>query len=378
MKDNTFISYLCHLSSLIFHLLLMRYLVVFFFAISFCLQAQAPYGKIKGIWLAAQDSVLDSKTKIQEVVSNCKKAGINNIYVSVWNQGYTHYPSAVMMERFGVAMNPRYGKRDPLKELIETAHSEKIKVHAWFEYGFACAYGDSGKYILKKFPYYAAIGPDGKTVEKNGFSWMNAFHPLVQNFIKSLMLELVRTYDLDGIQGDDRLPAAPSQSGYDLYTVNAYKKEHGGLAPPSNHLDSNWVKWRAKRLNQFGKTLYQSIKALKPNLIVSMAPSVYPWSLQEYLQDWPTWLKEGYVDYVIVQLYRYKLDEYEKELKTAIQQAGAKKDRLYAGVLLSLANGYLASPELLKGMRELNRKYDLPGEVFFYYGGLIKQGKVLK
>lgn len=356
----------------------MRYLGLLFLWLSFSAQAQAPYGAIRGVWLAAQDSVLDSRAQIQQVVANCKKANIDNIYVSVWKQGYTHYPSAVMMERFGVAMNPRYGKRDPLKELIEEAHAENIKVHAWFEYGFACAHGDSGKYIIKKYPYYAAIGPNGQGVEKNGFTWMNAFHPLVQNFLKSLVLEVVKKYDLDGIQGDDRLPAVPSLAGYDLYTLNEYKKEHSGLAAPSNHLDSSWVQWRAKRLNKFGKDLYQSIKAVKPTLIVSMAPSVYPWSLQEYLQDWPTWLREGYVDYVVVQLYRYKLDEYEKELQAAVQQAGAKKDRLYAGVLMSLADGYMASPELAKGMHELNQKYDLSGEVFFYYGAFAKAKKKLK
>ncbi|WP_373551694.1 glycoside hydrolase family 10 protein [Haliscomenobacter sp.] len=352
----------------------MRYFIIFlccFF--SYSLQAQAPYGAIRGIWLAAQDSVLDSKTNIQQVVANCKKAGINNIYVATWNRGRTLYPSAIMMERFGVAIDPRYGKRDPLKELIEAAHAEKIKVHAWFEYGFACAYGDSGAYLLKKYPYYAAIGSDGKAVEKNGFKWMNAFHPLVQNFVKSLVLEVVKKYDIDGIQGDDRMPAVPSLAGYDPYTVAEYKKEHNRLAPPSNHLDSNWIQWRAKRLNTFGKDLYQSVKAAKPNVLVSMAPSIYPSSLQENLQDWPTWLREGYVDYIVVQLYRDKLDEYEKILRETIQQVGVKKDHLYAGVLIGLEDGYRVKPELLKGMLELNQKYDLPGEVFFYYGGVSKQ-----
>ena len=339
---------------------------------------QAPHGAIRGVWLTAQDSVLDSKTNIQKAIEICKKAGINNIYVSTWNRGRTLYPSAIMMERFGVAIDPRFGKRDPLKELIDAAHAEKIKVHAWFEYGFVAAHGDSGAYLLKKYPYYAAIGPDGKAIEKNGFKWMNAFHPLVQNFLKSLVLEVVKRYDIDGIQGGERMPAVPSLAGYDLYTVAEYKKEHNRLAPPTNYLDSNWIQWRAKRLNKFGKDLYQSVKAVKPNVLLSMAPSVYPGSLQEYLQDWPSWLREGYVDYVVVQLYLNNLDEYEKNLQETIQQVGGKKDRFYAGVLIGLGDSYRIKPELLKGMLELNQKYDLPGEVFFYYSALAKLGKALK
>ena len=39
------------------------------------------------------------------------------------------------------------------------------------------------------------------------------------------ILEVVKNYDIDGIQGDDRLPAMPAEGGYDAYTRNAYQKE---------------------------------------------------------------------------------------------------------------------------------------------------------
>ncbi|MEZ4763882.1 MAG: hypothetical protein R3C26_12095 [Calditrichia bacterium] len=38
------------------------------------------------------------------------------------------------------------------------------------------------------------------------------------------------------------------------------------------------------------------------------AKRVYPWSFDEYLQDWPNWLKNGYADEIIPQIYRYELD----------------------------------------------------------------------
>lgn len=33
---------------------------------------------------------------------------------------------------------------------------------------------------------------------------------------------------IDGIQGDDRLPAMPSLAGYDNYTISLYKAQHFG------------------------------------------------------------------------------------------------------------------------------------------------------
>lgn len=48
---------------------------------------------------------------------------------------------------------------------------------------------------------------------------MNGFLPQVQQFMLDIMLSLGASHQIDGIQGDDRLPAMPSLAGYDLATV---------------------------------------------------------------------------------------------------------------------------------------------------------------
>ncbi|RQH24258.1 hypothetical protein D5R40_29875 [Okeania hirsuta] len=40
----------------------------------------------------------------------------------------------------------------------------------------------------------------------------------VQKFVLALLKEVVVKYEVDGIQGDDRLPALPSMAGYEAYT----------------------------------------------------------------------------------------------------------------------------------------------------------------
>lgn len=44
---------------------------------------------------------------------------------------------------------------------------------------------------------------------------MNGFHLEVQTFMTDLMLSVIKKYEVAGIQGDDRLPAMPSNAGYD-------------------------------------------------------------------------------------------------------------------------------------------------------------------
>ena len=91
---------------------------------------------------------------------------------------------------------------------------------------------------------------------------MNAFHPEVQDFMLDLISEILFSYPtIDGIQGDDRLPALPSTAGYDEYTIQLFKKEHGGKIPPENHYDQEWVIWRSNQLNNFMRKFSTLIKS---------------------------------------------------------------------------------------------------------------------
>lgn len=327
---------------------------------------------IKTAWLTNVGSeILTSREKIKEAVQIAKASGLTHICAVTWNKGYTQYKSETLKKYFGVSIDPVYGNRDPLQELIEEAHKENIKVIAWFEFGFSSNYGKGGAHILEKYPHWAARDREGNVLVENGFTWMNSFLPETQEFISQLVLEVVRNYDVDGVQGDDRLPAAPVRGGYDEYTITQYKAVHNGMAPPQDYMDSAWIDWRAKRLNEYGKNLYQQIKAIKPKVMVAHAPSIFPWSKEHYLQDWPTWLAEGYTDVVMPQVYRYNYEAYTKTLDELVKQVGPHQlHKVFPGMLTSLADGYLIREGLLDSCIQYNRSKGIKGEAFFYFEGL--------
>lgn len=329
---------------------------------------------VRGVWLTNVDSeVLNSKENIVDAVKMLDELGFNTIFVVTWNKAMTSYPSRIMKKFTGVEIDTLFNGRDPLKELIEEAHKKNIKVIAWFEFGFSSSYQLNGGPILEKKPEWAAKDVNGNLVTKNGFEWMNGFNPDVQNFMLSLIMEVVRNYNVDGIQGDDRLPAMPSEAGYDEYTVNLYKSEHDGNDPPSYHKDYDWIKWRSSLLTDFMGRIYDSVKTFNKNIIVSMAPSIYPWSEEEYLQDWPTWMQKGYVDLVCPQVYRYNIKDYSSALELIVEDQ-INKDNLkkfYPGVLLKVGD-YYPDETFLRQMIDLNRKNGIEGEVFFFYEGIKK------
>lgn len=326
-----------------------------------------------GVWVTSSASqVLDSKENIKKAVDVCEEYGINHIFVVVWNNGRTLYPSRIMKDLIGVEMMEKYQGRDPLREIIDEAHAHNIKVHAWFEYGFAASYGRNGGMILQAKPDWAARDKTGALLMKNGFVWMNSLHPEVQGFLLSLVKEVVQSYDVDGIQGDDRLPAMPSEGGYDDYTRNLYKSEHHEAEPPMDEKNGEWVNWRCEKLTTFMAKLYQEVKLQKSSLIVSSAPSVFPWCKNEYLQDWPSWLDKGYVDLVIPQHYRYDIDSYQSTLVQQLSYVEAKdRKKFMPGVLIQ--NGdYNPTEDYLRKMVECNRRNQVSNECFWFYEGLGK------
>jgi uncharacterized lipoprotein YddW (UPF0748 family) len=325
---------------------------------------------MRGAWVTTTASTaLNSRADIKNTVATFKSAGLNRIFIDVYTNGRTVYPSTVMQNINGKLIKEGFEGRDPLQEMIDEAHANNMKVYAWFEYGFSCSYSANGGSIIAAKPGWASKDVNGKLVVKNGFDWLNAFHPEVQDFLMSLIKEVVAKYNVDGVQGDDRLPAMPSEGGYDDYTVNLYKNENGGQAPPLDPKETGWVQWRAKKLNSFMKRMHDEVKALKPSVKLIMAPSVYPFSLTEYLQDWPTWVDSSWVDGVIPQIYRYDIAAYKTTLQSQKSYFKSRTDLFTPGVLLK-SGTYLPDDSFLMQMIQANRTEGLKGDVFFFYEGV--------
>lgn len=329
---------------------------------------------VRGVWLTNVDSnVLNSKQKIEEAVALCDELNINTIFVVTWNKALTTYPSDVAAAITGKKIDPLYEGRDPLRELIDAAHTRDIKVMAWFEYGFAAYNGSPGPILDNTPDYWKARDVNGNVVVKNGFYWMNAFHPEVQQFMIDLFTEVVQNYpDIDGVQGDDRLPATPSEAGYDDYTVSLYKADHDGQEPPATAKNTAWLRWRADILNDFGKALYDSVKAIDPNMIVAHSPSPMSFGYDEYLQDYTTWVKEGYSDIVSPQLYRREnqgLNIYKGLLASQYNMLDPEGQKIFYPGLLLFLGGYLPSQQFIADMVQANREIGVQGEVYFFFTG---------
>ncbi len=332
-----------------------------------------PLLQFRATWLTNVDSyVLATDNSIVEAVNYLSSIGVNVIFPVVYNKGYTIYPSEIMDSLFNSPTIPdaSFQNRDFLERLVIEAHRVGIEVIPWFEFGFSSSYSLNGGHIVAKYPSWATKNFQGNLVVKNGFDWLSGINPEVQNYMLSLVTEVLDKYDVDGVQGDDRLPAMPVEGGYDSVTVSIYQSEHSGANPPNNAGDTNWKRWRADKLNEFLWRMRDSVKIRGNHLILSSSPTPYPWGYDEYLQDSKYWAQNNVVDNIIPQLYRYDFSGYQSVLSQSLQQIRSVNPNIYfAGVLIK-AGSWVTTPTLISQIINHNRTNNVNGECTFFYEGL--------
>jgi uncharacterized lipoprotein YddW (UPF0748 family) len=324
--------------------------------------------EIRGVWMTNIDSdVLFDRDRLKTAIQDLHQQGFNTIYPVVWNWGYTLYPSQVMDQTIGFAIDPRepgLKDRDPLQEIITEAKKYGMRVVPWFEFGFM-APEDSELAI--EHPDWLSTRQDGSTNWQEGIHgrvWLSPFQPEGQQLVTDLVNEIVGKYEIDGIQFDDHF-GLPAEFGYEPATIQAYQRESKTTTIPTP-TDPNWVKWRADRITTFMTKTFQSIKALKPKAIVSLSPNPYGFSYNKFLQDWKTWERLGITEELFVQVYKDSLSGFDKELMQPELLAAQAHIPTGIGILAGLKGRQIPITQIEQQVK-LTRDRGYSGISFFYY-----------
>ena len=293
--------------------------------------------QIRGVWMTNTAAAINFFSfRLDDAVANLAEHRINTLYPSVWNQGYTLYPSPVAKRARGhccdrIANVPFYPFDDILHSLTRQAHRHNMRLIPWFEYGLMIP---ASSPVARAHPEWLTTNRAGDTVpaplsahpllpgplqnfqlEISGgnLAWLNPTHPEVRKFLTDLIVDVVQRYPVDGIQLDDHF-SLPMSMGYDPYTVQLYKDSHGGAPPSDDPSAPGWVAWRANAITTLLTEITQAVKSVRPEAIVSVSPNPPGFAYRKYLQDWVRWVNMGIVDEVVVQLYRDDLTVFENDL----------------------------------------------------------------
>lgn len=343
---------------------------------------------VRAVWVTnVASEVLFSEANLTAMVDKLAELNFNTICVSTYNKSQTLFQSQTLADVLGITPAQTVidgcSWGDVLGKLIEKAHAKNIRVIAWFEYGFASHYSGQPQPLTDKKPEWVSKQQDGTQTVKNNFYWMNGFHTEVQKFMTDMIVECVTKYpELDGVQGDDRLPALPAHAGYDDYTKNLYKTETGRDLP-SSPTETQFFNWKVQKMTNFATSLYNAVKAARSTCLVTWAPSARGWAKDNYLQDWPQWVANGKADWVSPQQYRNEsqgISAYTSLIDgdiSAVFNTTDLKKKYVPGMLVRNAS-YLPSDTFLAKMIQYNRLKGVYGESTWFYEGVTPKQTVYK
>jgi len=262
----------------------------------------APKREVRAVWLTTLSGLdwprstekAEQQSSLREIVRSLSVANFNTIFFQVRARGDAYYRSAY--EPWAENLTGTLGNDpgwDPLAFLLNEAHAAGIEVHAWFN-----VYKVRGATVpaVSTPPHPSRAHPEW-TVTAQGEGWLDPGIPEVRVYLTNVVLDLVRNYDLDGINFDFmRYP------GRDFPDGETYKKHGRGMDRDD---------WRRDNINGFVTQCFDRATALRPVMKVGASPLGINGSesdpssgaFRNYYQDARGWLKAGKLDYVAPQLY---------------------------------------------------------------------------
>ena len=337
---------------------------------------QLPRDKaVRGVYLPDPSHTRSfmSPEGVRTSIALLKELKFNCLYVCAWARSRVAWPSQVLLDNSTYSalsetnLYRSYAGEDALADIIAEAHKAGIRVILWFEYGFMHKAGsvDWNDPVLASHPGWMGLGQDGKPAAYNGNDfYYNAYDPEVRQFLLALMREALDRYpDVDGIQGDDRLPAMPRESGYNPATVASYCEQTGNPVPTDDR-DPAWSQWRLDILNGFAGEM--AALARSHGKLICFAPNKYPWCESVLMQQWPVWVQSGHADLLNVQLYI--TDRYDNDLADTVPYAG---DVPLSPSMILKNGSALLDRQLIADEFYANRKAGTAGESQFWFDGLL-------
>ena len=225
---------------------------------------------------------------------------------------------------------------DPLAYLCQQAHANGIEVHAWLGgsggamYRVSTAWPPAGNSTLAAHPEWfiaPSANSEGNAVMLvDGNYDLDMGSPDAQEYIVSIVRELVTNYPIDGINWDDELNGAGytagfgypaySQANYSRSGLARYRINTGASGTPSN-TGTAWSDYRRRFKNELMARVQAEMQSIKTNprqplrhtsaaLAYSPVPSSCTFSGSvpyTYFCDWAGMLQNGWLDAVIPQTY---------------------------------------------------------------------------
>ncbi|MFI6807325.1 glycoside hydrolase family 10 protein [Streptomyces luteogriseus] len=341
-------------------------------------RGRAPDSEMRGVWIASvanrdwpSKSGLTASQQRAELLTHLDTAAenrLNTVFFQVRPTADAMWPSPY--EPWSQYLTGTQGKDpgwDPLGTAVEEAHARGLQLHAWFNPYRVAVHADPSRlaasHPARKNPHWV--------VTYGGKLFYNPGLPEVRAFVEDAMLDAVAKYPVDGVHFDDYFYPYPVAG--QRFDDDAAYDEHGGGFPDR-------AAWRRDNIDRLVRETADRVKEVRPSARFGISPfgvwrnagtdplgSDTKAGVETYDDlhaDTRKWVREGWIDYIVPQLYwniGFAAADYAKLVPWWAEVARDSPTQLYVGEALYKA-GDPAQPAAWQETGELSRHLTLAGE----------------
>lgn len=367
----------------------MRRTVLIFTAVIAGILTAAAQSKreFRGAWIQCVNeqfvgmSTQTMQATLTHQLNELQKDGVNAIIFQVRPECDALYQSD--MEPWSRYLTGQQGKApspywDPLQWMIEQCHKRGMELHAWINPYRAKTKATTA--ISKR--HIAATHPE-RMFTYDGLYILNPALDVNREYICSVVADIMRRYDVDGIHIDDYFYPYPV-AGQTIPDASQFRTMSNGI--------SNIGDWRRYNVNLFVSQLHDTIASIKPWVKFGVSPfGIYrnkksdpngsaTSGLQNYddlYADVLLWVNNGWVDYIAPQLY-WQIGNTSADYETLIKwwDRNAASRPIFIGEDVERTAKYAdpdndASNQLPPKMRLHNSCNNVEGTVLWYAKAVV-------
>ena len=273
--------------------------------------------EFRGVWVArfewASPDGDQCRERIRSILDSIAEANFNAVVFQVRGSAETLYPSD--LEPWSPLVGPEGPGFDPLAFAIAEAAKRDIEFHAYVN-PMPLRSIRAGEPLSKQHLWHrhgpdsedpwVCVDPAGEPAKVDYF-YLSPGIPAVHVYLRRVVLDLVRRYDVAGIHFD-RIRYPGRQFSHDPVSRQRFL----GVGNP---LQLEWEDWQRSQIDKWINDVSAEIRAEKPEVVISCAawgiyrrdrlPGYQGFSsgFHDYYQDTWQWVKLGAMDVLMPMIY---------------------------------------------------------------------------
>jgi len=266
-----------------------------------------PATEVRAVWLTTnygldwprnRSNIEVQKRELTDILDNLQKHNFNTVMFQVRARGEVLYNSDIEpMSLMIASRGPGRRAFDPLAFAVEECHRRGLECHAWM-----VTYPLGGDKHVRELGSKSVTKKNPSLTKKFRGEWfLDPGNPRTDDYLLSIVNEIVTNYDVDGIHFDyirypDNRGQFPDDGMYRLYGKGKSRAD-----------------WRRDNITRFVTKAYDRVKKVKPWVQVSSSPLGryralenvgHGWTaLETVYQDAGRWMRIGKHDALYPMMY---------------------------------------------------------------------------